>query len=178
MAFETLVVEAMEVPKVKRSSVGSISSESIVSNLSMHPAVKKLSMNDFMNDSAVKFYLNGRTDGVDDSEDGDEGDDTLVADTSYGGESDLPRPQCSSAAAAVEGADEVLDLREGDAVVYESDDCEGCVSLHGTDWTADVEEEEEEVQTMTRVVWMCGIEYYKGGDVRSRRKIKRRWIRS
>ena len=42
------------------------------------------------------------------------------------------------------GADEVLDLREGDAVVYESDDCEGCVSPDGTGWTADVEEEEEE----------------------------------
>ena len=48
-----------------------------------------------------------------------------------------------SAAAAVEGADDVLDLREGNAVVYESDDCEGCFSPDGTDWTADVEEEEE-----------------------------------
>ena len=26
------------------------------------------------------------------------------------------------------GADDVLDLREGDAVVYESDDCEGCLA--------------------------------------------------
>ena len=49
-----------------------------------------------------------------------------------------------SAAAAVEGADEVLDLREGDEVVYESDDCEGCFSPDGTDWTVDVEEDEEE----------------------------------
>lgn len=67
VVFETLVVEAMEVPKVKRSSVGSISS--IASNLSMHPAIKKLSMNDFTDDSAVKFYLNRkRRDGVDDSD--------------------------------------------------------------------------------------------------------------
>lgn len=36
-------------------------------NLSMHPATKKLSMNDFTDDSAVKFYLNRMTDGVDDS---------------------------------------------------------------------------------------------------------------
>ena len=71
-----------------------------------------------------------------------------------------------------------MDLREEDAVVSESDDCEGCFSPDGTDWTADVEEEEEEGQSMTRAVWMCGIEYYKGGDVRSLRKIKRRWIRS
>ena len=78
-----------------------------------------------------------------------------------------------SAAAAVEGADDVLDLREGNAVVYESDDCEGCFSPDGMDWTADV----EEVQSMTRAVWMCGIEYYRG-DVRSLRKIERRWIRS
>ncbi|KAF8510364.1 hypothetical protein BU17DRAFT_55443 [Hysterangium stoloniferum] len=58
--FETLVEAAqLEVPKVKRSSVGSISSVS--SNLSMHPAIKKLSMNDFTDDSAVKFYLNRRS---------------------------------------------------------------------------------------------------------------------
>ncbi|KAF8522320.1 hypothetical protein JB92DRAFT_2888045 [Gautieria morchelliformis] len=58
--FEELVEAAqLEVPKVKRSSVGSISSVS--SNLSMHPAIKKLSMNDFTDDSAVKFYLNRRS---------------------------------------------------------------------------------------------------------------------
>lgn len=58
--FEGLVEAAqLEVPKVKRSSVGSISSVS--SNLSMHPAIKKLSMNDFTDDSAVKFYLNRRS---------------------------------------------------------------------------------------------------------------------
>ncbi|KAG7093780.1 hypothetical protein E1B28_007427 [Marasmius oreades] len=45
----------MATPKVKRSSVGSISS--VASNLSMHPAIKKLPMNDFTDDSAVKFYL-------------------------------------------------------------------------------------------------------------------------
>ena len=50
----------------------------------------------------------------------------------------------SADAAAVEGADDVLDLGEGDAVIYESDDCEGCFSPDGTDWTADVEEEEKE----------------------------------
>ena len=87
-------------PKVKRSSVGSISS--IASNLLMHPAIKKLSMNDFMDDSVVKFYLNRRMDGVDDSENGHEGDDTLIADMLHGGESDLPspRPQYLSANAA------------------------------------------------------------------------------
>ena len=58
--FEGLVeVAQLEVPKVKRSSVGSISSVS--SQLSMHPAIKKLSMNDFTDDSAVKFYLNRRS---------------------------------------------------------------------------------------------------------------------
>lgn len=58
--FESLVEAAeMELPKVKRSSVGSISSVS--SNLSLHPAIKKLSMNDFTDDSAVKFYLNRRS---------------------------------------------------------------------------------------------------------------------
>ena len=85
---------------------------------------------------------------MDDSEKEYEGDDTLVADTSHGRESDLPssRPQCLSAAAAVEGADDVLDLREENAVIYESDDCEGYFSPDGMDWTADVEEEEEAVQ--------------------------------
>ena len=88
MVFETLVVAAMEVPRVNRSRVGSVSSESIAGNLSVHPAIKKLSMNDFMDDSAVKFYLNRRTDDVDDSENGHEGDDTLVAGTSRRGRSD------------------------------------------------------------------------------------------
>ncbi|KAG8218184.1 hypothetical protein J3R82DRAFT_3740 [Butyriboletus roseoflavus] len=63
VVFETIVETVMELPKVKRSSMGSISSVS--SNLSMHPAIKQLSMNDFTDDSAVKFYLNKR--GVDES---------------------------------------------------------------------------------------------------------------
>lgn len=54
-AFDHLVERAMSIPTVKRSSVGSISS--LVSNLSMHPAITKLGMNDFTDDSAVKFYL-------------------------------------------------------------------------------------------------------------------------
>ncbi|KAJ3729959.1 hypothetical protein DFJ43DRAFT_1082981 [Lentinula guzmanii] len=68
VVFESLVEAAMEVPKVKRSSVGSISSVS--SNLSMHPAIRKLPMNDFSDDSVVKFYLNRRGDPDGDS-DGD-----------------------------------------------------------------------------------------------------------
>ena len=75
--FESLVEAALELPKVKRSSVGSISS--VASNLSMHPAIKKLSMNDFTDDSQVKFYLNRRS-RVDDSI-GEEGDDTLLAES-------------------------------------------------------------------------------------------------
>lgn len=47
---------------VKRSSVGSISS--ISSNLSMHPAITKLGMNDFSDDSAVKIFLNRRVAGL------------------------------------------------------------------------------------------------------------------
>ena len=78
VVFDTLVVEATELPKVKRSSVGSISSVS--SNLSMLPAIKKLPMNDFTDDSAVKFYLNRRTENYpDDSMNGHEGDETIIA---------------------------------------------------------------------------------------------------
>lgn len=77
--FESLVEAAnMELPKVKRSSVGSISSVS--SNLSMHPAIRKLSMNDFTDDSAVKLYLNKRRNG----EEGsllEEGDETMIAES-------------------------------------------------------------------------------------------------
>lgn len=53
-----LVFEAEQAraPTVKRSSVGSINS--IASNLSAMPAIAKLGMNDFADDSAVKFYLN------------------------------------------------------------------------------------------------------------------------
>ena len=78
VVFDNLVVEATELPKVKRSSVGSISSVS--SNLSMLPAIKKLPMNDFTDDSAVKFYLNRRTENhLDDSMNGHEGDETIIA---------------------------------------------------------------------------------------------------
>jgi len=58
VVFETLAEAALNLPNVKRSSVGSISS--IASNLSQHPAIKKLPMNDFIDDTAVKFYLNMR----------------------------------------------------------------------------------------------------------------------
>ncbi|GAA5858566.1 hypothetical protein JCM8547_007362 [Rhodosporidiobolus lusitaniae] len=45
-------------PSVKRSSIGSISS--ISSSLSLNPAITRLGMNDWSDDSAVKFYLNRR----------------------------------------------------------------------------------------------------------------------
>ncbi|KAJ3554072.1 hypothetical protein NM688_g3294 [Phlebia brevispora] len=89
--FETLVEAAMELPKVKRSSVGSISS--VASNLSMHPAIKKLSMNDFTDDSAVKFYLNRKGSGREGSITGDEGDDTILAESFA--EDDLTSPHSS-----------------------------------------------------------------------------------
>ncbi|KAG5637902.1 hypothetical protein H0H81_002730 [Sphagnurus paluster] len=92
VVFEQLVVEAMEMPKVKRSSVGSISS--VASNLSMHPAIKKLPMNDFTDDSAVKFYLNRRGDPMAEESSmghGDEGDETLIADSSFGDPESPPR---------------------------------------------------------------------------------------
>ena len=81
------------------------------------------------------------------------------------------------------GADEVLDLREGDAVIYESHDCEGCVSPDGTGWTADAEEEEEEGPEYDQSCWRSDLEVYiigkEGrGDIRSWRKMKMRWIRS
>ncbi|KAG1731996.1 uncharacterized protein EDB91DRAFT_1206247 [Suillus paluster] len=79
--FESVVEAAMELPKVKRSSVGSISSVS--SNLSMHPAIKKLSMNDFSDDSVVKFYLNRHREDADDSVTTEEGDETLQAEPSH-----------------------------------------------------------------------------------------------
>jgi hypothetical protein len=83
VVFDILVNEAMELPQVKRSSVGSISS--ISSNLSLHPAIKELSMNDFADDSAVKFYLNKKgDDSIDESLNGHGADNTLTADTSRG----------------------------------------------------------------------------------------------
>jgi len=53
---ESLGQHALPLPSVKRSSVGSISS--ISSNLSLNPAISRLGMNDFSDDSAVKFYIN------------------------------------------------------------------------------------------------------------------------
>lgn len=88
VVFETLVNETMELPKLNRNSVGSISS--IASNLSMHPAIRKLSMNDFTDDSSVKFYLNRRTDDPDDSTTGHEDDDTIKAESSFE-ETDIPQ---------------------------------------------------------------------------------------
>ena len=57
-------------PTVKSSSMGSISS--VASTLSAHPAIKRLPMNDFTDDSAVKFYLNRRRGRGDEFEDQDE----------------------------------------------------------------------------------------------------------
>ena len=95
--FESLVEAAMELPRVKRSSVGSISSVS--SNLSMHPAIKKLAMNDFTDDSAVKFYLNRRPrEGETESPDGlGEEDVTLIAE---GPVTEEPRSQYLTTAPA------------------------------------------------------------------------------
>ena len=91
--FESLVEAAMELPRVKRSSVGSISS--VNSDLSMHPAIKKLAMNDFTDDSAVKFYLNRRPrEGETESPDGGEEDVTLIADSTI---TEEPRSQYLSA---------------------------------------------------------------------------------
>ncbi|KAG6917945.1 hypothetical protein DXG01_000383 [Tephrocybe rancida] len=91
VVFEQLVEEAMEMPKVKRSSVGSISS--VASNLSMHPAIKKLAMNDFTDDSAVKFYLNRRGDGTTEESALGHGDadDTLIANSSFGDSPESPQ---------------------------------------------------------------------------------------
>ncbi|KAH9887608.1 hypothetical protein C8Q73DRAFT_794614 [Cubamyces lactineus] len=97
VVFESLVEAAMEIPKVKRSSVGSISS--VASNLSMHPAIKKLSMNDFTDDSQVKFYLNRR--GRDDESMAEEGDETLLAESIDGdNDSTRSRPQYLSVSTA------------------------------------------------------------------------------
>ena len=57
-AFELPAEAALDLPNVKRSAVGSISS--IASNLSQHPSIKKLPMNDFTVDTAAKIYLNMR----------------------------------------------------------------------------------------------------------------------
>ena len=63
--FETLSEAAgflspgQGLPSVKRSSVGSINS--IASNLSLNPAIEKLRMSDFGDDSTVKLFINKRT---------------------------------------------------------------------------------------------------------------------
>jgi len=79
VVFETLAEAALEIPKAKRSSVGSISS--IDSNLSQQPAIKQLTMNDFTDDAAIKFYLNRR------SESGSDGNATAEEGTSTNSES-------------------------------------------------------------------------------------------
>jgi hypothetical protein len=85
VVFETLAEAALDLPKVKRSSVGSISS--IASNLSQHPAIKKLPMNDFTDDTAVKIYLNRRSEsGSDESATMDEGDSAISAESVPGDE--------------------------------------------------------------------------------------------
>jgi hypothetical protein len=77
--FESLAEAALDLPKVKRSSVGSISS--IASNLSQHPAIKRLPMNDFTDDTAVKFYLNRRSETGSDESGTAEGDTTTITDS-------------------------------------------------------------------------------------------------
>ena len=87
VVFETLAEAALDLPKVKRSSVGSISS--IASNLSQHPAIKMLPMNDFTDDTAVKIYLNRRSDSGSDgsatAEAGDTNNESAQADGENGG---------------------------------------------------------------------------------------------
>jgi len=94
VVFETLAEAALDLPKVKRSSVGSISS--IASNLSQHPAIKKLPMNDFTDDTAVKIYLNRRSESASDEGGTVEGD-TATNNESTPGEGETgvrlrPRP--------------------------------------------------------------------------------------
>ena len=84
--FEQLVEEAEQMPmRVKRSSMGSISS--VASNLSAHPAIKKLPMNDFTDDSAVKFYLNRV--GDEDKDDSNADDESLSTIGKSGYEADI-----------------------------------------------------------------------------------------
>ena len=85
VVFEALAEAALDLPKVKRSSVGSISS--IASNLSQHPAIKKLPMNDFTDDTAVKIYLNRRSEsGSEESATMEEGDSFISTDSVPGDE--------------------------------------------------------------------------------------------
>lgn len=93
VVFETLAEAALDLPKVKRSSVGSISS--IASNLSQHPAIKKLPMNDFTDDTAVKIYLNRRSDSASDeggTMEGDAANESVPGVGETGGVRLRPRP--------------------------------------------------------------------------------------
>lgn len=95
VVFEKLAEAALDLPKVNRSSVGSISS--IASNLSQHPAIKKLPMNDFTDDTAVKIYLNRRSESASDEggtmEEGDAAtNESVPGDREAGGVRPRPRP--------------------------------------------------------------------------------------
>ena len=94
VVFEALAEAAVDLPKVKRSSVGSISS--IASNLSQHPAIKKLPKNDFTDDTAIKIYLNRRSESAFDEGGTMEGDPTtnesVAGDGETGGVRLRPRP--------------------------------------------------------------------------------------
>ena len=57
--FETFFKADLDLPKLKRSSVGSISS--IANNLSQHSAIRKLPMDDFTDETPVKLYLTKRS---------------------------------------------------------------------------------------------------------------------
>ena len=59
IVLETLAKAALDLPKLKGSSVGIVNS--IASDLPQHPAIIKLSMNDFTDDAPVKIYLNRRS---------------------------------------------------------------------------------------------------------------------
>ena len=92
VVFKTLAEAAPDLPKAKRSSVGGISS--IASNLSQHPAIKKLPMNDFTDDTAVKIYLNRRSESASD-EGGTTKGDATTNNESVPGEGEVrlrPRP--------------------------------------------------------------------------------------
>lgn len=81
--------------------MGSISS--VASNLSMHPAIKKLPMNDFTDDSALKFYLNRRSGNNENDNLTDFDDETLIADTSHG-ESDVHVPRSQYLTVSTQGS--------------------------------------------------------------------------
>jgi len=95
VVFETLAGAALDLPKVKRSSVGNISSTAI--DVSQGPAIKKLPMNDFTDDAPVKIYLNRRPElASDEGGTMEEGDTTsnqsVPRDGEAGGFRPLPLP--------------------------------------------------------------------------------------